>query len=325
MTDVIPAAKRKLFILYGRGRGALTRAQRKVKQYRSAVMACRAFSAYSLEDLQGKLRGSRPDIVFSSIHQIKDQSGNLHNVHAVLEQMHIPYVGSPPDVIDLAISKNALKTRWREAGILTPEFGIMRSQEEIESCLTELQLKAGFPFILKPDREGNSRGITEDSVVFSPSQFREKAPYLLKVYGTVLAEVFLGGCEDLREFTIAMIGNDRQLILPVEIQLLVQKDVRVVTTIDKDEHHTQAVPVTDPRLRSDLIAFASQAFLSAGVRDYARCDVLMAGGKFYAIEINGQPMLPDKWFDTCAAGGGLTQYAYLQIILQAALQRYPEK
>jgi len=81
------------------------------------------------------------------------------------------------------------------------------------------------------------------------------------------------------------------------------------------------VPVNDPILRCELIAFASQAFLSAGVQDYARCDILAAEGRYYAIEINGQPMLPDKWFDACAAGAGLTQAAYLQAILNSALNR----
>lgn len=311
----------KLIILYGEGKDARARAQMMVGHYRAAGMACLAFCGLELEELQARLKDAAPDVVFSAIHRCLDSEGKAHNVHAVLSQMGLPYVGSTPEVIDLVLSKQALKCRWLEDGIRTPAFAIIRQAGEIEPCLADLQSQAAFPLILKPDGEGNSRGISEDSVVFTGEQFRLKCASLLKMYGPVLAEHYLGQAPGLREFTVAMVGNQHRLVMPAEICLNIEKKIRVVTTADKDDHHTRAVPVDDPILRCELIAFASQAFLSAGVQDYARCDILAAEGRYYAIEINGQPMLPDKWFDTCAAGAGLTQSAYLQAILNSALSR----
>ncbi|HPH97576.1 MAG TPA: hypothetical protein PKW33_13715 [Anaerolineaceae bacterium] len=311
----------KMVILFGEGSGARLRAQELVNHYRAAGMACLAFCGLELEELQARLKDAAPDMVFSAIHHCLDSAGKAHNVHAVLSQMDLPYVGSTPEVLDLVLSKQALKRRWLEDGVRTPAFAIIRQAEEIEPCLADLQSQAAFPLILKPDGEGNSRGISEDSVVFTGEQFCLKCAALLKMYGPVLAEHYLGQVPGLREFTVAMVGNQRRLVMPAEICLNIEKKIRLVTTADKDGHHTCAVPVNDPILRCELIAFASQAFLSAGVQDYARCDILAAEGRYYAIEINGQPMLPDKWFDACAAGAGLTQAAYLQAILNSALNR----
>ncbi|MBP6086934.1 MAG: hypothetical protein KA449_01865, partial [Pelolinea sp.] len=55
--------------------------------------------------------------------------------------------------------------------------------------------------------------------------------------------------------------------------------------------------------------------------DYARLDVMHVNGKFYAIEINGQPMIPDKWFEACAQGVGLNKTQYLNAIFFAGIQR----
>jgi len=109
--------------------------------------------------------------------------------------------------------------------------------------------------------------------------------------------------------------------MPAQIKLKVMRKPRIVTTQDKDRHNTFAIPVCEPEIRDSLIAFGREAFAIAGVRDYARLDVMRANGKFYAIEINGQPMIPDKWFEACAQGIGLNKTQYLNAIFFAAIQR----
>jgi len=94
-----------------------------------------------------------------------------------------------------------------------------------------------------------------------------------------------------------MIRNvDQMILMPCEIVFKVPNALRVITTRDKDEHYTQAIPVDDLELCEELCEMAIEAFRVAGVRDYSRLDVISAGGKFDAIEINGQSMVPDMWF-----------------------------
>jgi len=102
---------------------------------------------------------------------------------------------------------------------------------------------------------------------------------LLTAYPEILVEKYLGSITGVREFTVAMIGNGSDiLIMPAGITLKIPKKVRIITTHDKDEHNTQAAPVSDLALRERIIRFAEMAFEVAGVHDYARCDLLLAEG-----------------------------------------------
>ena len=268
----------------------------------------------------------KPDLVYCANYYIKDESGNKVSIHQDLKRMGIDYVGSSPESLELVLSKIKLKQKWQADGVRTPQFfKLERVGDEIRG-LTQVMQSGNYPYILKPDREGNSRGLDQSSIVFDQASLGRKVGELFSSYGTVLVEQFLGNCADVHEYTVAMIGNgSKRLFLPAEIKLKRAKKVRIVTTRDKDEHLTQALPVNDPVLRDRLAAFASRAFDSAGVRDYSRCDVIMADGKLFAIEINGLPMIPDLWFEVCARGAALDANQYLNAIIAAGMIRTAKK
>lgn len=158
--------------------------------------------------------------------------------------------------------------------------------------------------------------------MFDQISLELKLSELLETYETVLIEEYLGTYPDFREFTVAMIGNGQhKLLMPAEIALKRKKKLRIITTLDKDNHNTRANLVYDIALKEKLIAIAERAFETTGVRDYARCDVILAGGQLFAIEINGQPMIPDKWFEVCAKGAGLNSVQYINAIFLAGLSR----
>ena len=49
--------------------------------------------------------------------------------------------------------------------------------------------------------------------------------------------------------------------------------------------------------------------------------MIYAGGKFYAIEINDQPMVSDKWFEACARWVGLDKGQCLNAIFLSGIAR----
>jgi len=79
--------------------------------------------------------------------------------------------------------------------------------------------------------------------------------------------------------------------------------------------------VDDLAVCEELCELTIRAFHVAEVRDYSRLDVIYAGGKFYAIEINGQPMVTDKWFEACARGVGLDEAQSLNAIFLSGIAR----
>lgn len=120
-----------------------------------------------------------------------------------------------------------------------------------------------------------------------------------------------------------MIGNPpHRFILPVEIKVATKHPYRIITTSDKTQHKTLAIPVDDPSLSSKIKHLAEQVFDTIEARDYARCDVLYANGKLQVIEVNGQPMIPDKWFDACAKTIGMNRREYCLAIFYSGISRY---
>jgi len=269
--------------------------------------------------LQPLLESEKPDLVFCASYFVYDDAtGEKANIHRILDQLNIPFVGSDADTLELVLSKAVLKNRWEQNGINTPRYKLITRKDDLQK---ELDLK-NFPYLLKPNLEGNSRGLSEKSIVFNRSDLEERVKSSLQTYSELLVEEYLGSFADIREFTLAMIGNGiHKLVMPTEVKLLRTKKYRLITTEDKDQHLTYTSELPESFFKEQLMAFAHEAFNVAGVRDYSRCDVIYANNTLFAIEINGQPMVPDLWFENCSKDAGLDKAQYINAILIAGIIR----
>jgi len=282
----------------------------------------RHYPLYTKNQLQIILQTERPDIVYCADYYTTEDNGTHLSIHALLDEYQIPYIGSSPDTLELVLSKSDLKAKWWLNNVSTPPYFPVQNISNQVLVSDGYSTLSDYPYILKPDREGNSRGLDESSIVFDQKSLEVKLDDLLKLYKEILIEKYLGNYSDIREFTVAMIGNGHhKLLMPAEITLKQKKLLRIITTEDKETHKTQALAVKDMELSRKLTSLAEQAFEVAGVRDYARCDLILADGHLYAIEINGQPMIPDKWFEVCASGIGLDPTQYINAIFLAGLVR----
>jgi D-alanine-D-alanine ligase-like ATP-grasp enzyme len=280
------------------------------------------FAIYSLEQLENALLKEKPDIVYSANMYTYDSNHGKLSIHQYFMNRGIPYIGSKPDVLERALSKSAMKERWRKAGIATPDWLYIPGSSVSNFDLKRVPEEIGFPAIVKPDKEGNSRGLDEASIVFSVDELYKKIKDIKENFSDLIIERYLES-ETLREYTVAMIGNgDQKILMPARIKLKVKKQHRLVTTSDKDEHNTKAEQVVEKEVFNRLADFSKRAFQVAGVLDYARCDILLKDDRLDVIEVNGLPMIPDKWFEVCAGGVGLNPEQYLPAILYASLQRY---
>lgn len=272
---------------------------------------------HTTSDLQRLLSAQQPDLLYCANYYLYDQQARLVSIHKILADQNVPYIGSSPESLALVLTKAGLKTKWHQDGIATPAFFLACADGKWRNAT-----HPDFPVILKPNREGNSRGLDQDSIVFDQQGLERKLKQLWKKYPVVMVEKYLAQAQGFHEFTIAMIGSGaNRLLMPAEITLKQKKKVRIVTTLDKDNHQTQALPVTDASLRERIVSFAEAAFASANMRDYSRLDVLMANDRLYAIEINGLPMIPDLWFEVCASSQGLNPNQTILAIVLAGIQR----
>lgn len=267
-------------------------------------------------------RAFEPDLALSAFFKFTKPDGTPVYVREVLMREGVAWIGSTSEVLELALSKKRMKEAWRARGIVTPDWlTVHKDKDGTIDGLERMEKAAAFPYIVKPANEGNSRGIDRESVVRSPLQLFTKACLVAEEYGEALVERYLGEGTESREFTAIIVGNGpNALVSAVEI-IKSGPEPRIVTQEDKDRHRTEVAPIGDDLLRRKIERTARAAFAAAGVEDYARCDLILHGGQIHAIELNGQPMLPDIWFEACAAAAGLSARQYPLAIAVAGMAR----
>jgi D-alanine-D-alanine ligase-like ATP-grasp enzyme len=285
-------------------------------------ISARYLPVYSELQLLNALSSNHVDIIFSADHSIFTHGNEQTGIHLLLDQLKIPYIGSGDEALHLALSKAELKKRWQTIGVQTPKFFTFHKEDAGEDEEHLLQSITDFPYLIKPDGLGNSRGIKDSSIVDDVPSLTKKVNLALDEFDTILVEKYLGDSNDIREFTVAMLGNGAgRILMPCEIKLKISKPRRIITTEDKDNHNTQASPINETSLKERVIKFAEKAFAVADFRDYARLDILSVGDELNAIEINGQPMVPDKWFENCCVGIGLSKVQYINALVLAGIVR----
>ena len=104
------------------------------------------------ENALDNLRKQRPDLVFNRSEGLRGESRESH-VPAILEMLQIPYIGANVLTTAVCLNKGWTKKVLLYHGILTPQFHIVSSLEEVD------KIKFEYPVILKPNEEGSSVGI----------------------------------------------------------------------------------------------------------------------------------------------------------------------
>ena len=84
----------------------------------------------SCRELEQAISLKTPDLIYSPAFSTLEPSGDKPIIiHQILERLGLPYVGSTPEALELALSKVKLKFCLLDHGIATPDFYIFRSGE----------------------------------------------------------------------------------------------------------------------------------------------------------------------------------------------------
>ncbi|RKH53195.1 D-alanine--D-alanine ligase family protein [Corallococcus llansteffanensis] len=265
------------------------------------------------------------DIVFNIAEGFKGRNRESQ-VPAMLELLDIPYTGSDPATLSLALDKALAKKIVRQAGILTPNFQLMvTGKERLNKEFT------GFPLIVKPVAEGSSKGVVTKSVCYSEAELRDVVKEIAGKYQQpALIEEYIGG----REFTVGLLGERRPRVLPpMEIVFLDKAEKNPVYSFQHkldwtDRIRYDAPAKIEPALLEKLRTAARNSFMALGCRDVARIDFRMDDkGRIYFIECNPLPGLTPGWSDLVliAQGAGMDYRALIGEIMAPAIRRYKER
>ncbi len=265
------------------------------------------------------------DVVFNIAEGFRGRNRESQ-VPALLELLDIPYTGSDPATLSLALDKALAKRVVRAAGIDTPNFQLMTSgRERLDKQFTR------WPLMVKPVAEGSSKGVISKSVCHSEAELRDVVKEMVERYQQpALIEEYIGG----REFTVGLLGERRPEVLPpMEIVFTDKTDKTPIykfeDKLEVNDRIRYEVPAkVEPAQLERLRASARTAFMSLGCRDVARIDFRMdENGRIYFIECNPLPGLTPGWSDLVliAQGDGMDYRTLIGEILSGAIRRYKER
>src|ERR1041384_2182463 len=109
-----------------------------------------------------RLRETRPDIVFNMAEGLSGQNREGHGP-AICEFFGVPYSGSDPFTLSLALHKGRTKQMLQFYDIPTARFALVESLAEARVVKRAELLR--YPIFAKPVQEGSSKGITERNYI----------------------------------------------------------------------------------------------------------------------------------------------------------------
>lgn len=279
----------------------------------------------SASGLIERLESSDPDIIFN----IAEGSGGRMRESfypALFEEMRLPYTGSDAYTMALTLDKFLTKLVLSRHGIDTPRAELVTSANLVRICESGPGL--AFPVIIKPNYEGSSKGIGDNSVVKSIGELAPSLKSALKAFPEgVLVEEYIEGIDVAVGYLVG-VGHDNGLLQPVEtIYDISQSDFNVYDfrrkNLDTNSVHLRC-PANIPRdVAARLRAICSEAIVALGLKDIARLDFRISEeGRIYLLEANALPSLASESSIFAATSQhGLSYEATVTSILNSAALR----
>lgn len=232
-------------------------------------------------DVQGSLIDALKDLavdrVFNIIHGRGGEDGVLQ---AVLEVLGIPYTGSGVLASALAMDKHRTKLCWQGYGLITPQWFILKNEDDIEPCITKL----GFPVIVKPAQEGSSIGM-------SKAHNRDELVAALQIAAEYNCDVYAESWVTGKEYTVGVLDGVALPVIRLETPNAFYDYEAKYQATTTQYHCPCGLPDTQEKMLQDLAVTACQVI---GVTGWARVDVFIdAKGQYQLIEVNTVPGMTD--------------------------------
>lgn len=269
-------------------------------------------------ELVRALLDNPPDLVFNIAEGRGTSRSRESRVPAICETLGIPFTGSDPATLSVAMDKGWTRCLVAERGIRVPMGRTVNSPDD---PLDDLPV----PAVVKPAWEGSSKGIRSTSLVHDRGELRTRVMEMLGAYRQpVLVEEFIDG----DEVTVAAIGNAPWWMGAMRVLPRKAKGPFIYSLEVKRDWENQVDYEAPARLgdsvNAALFAAAGKILDILEIRDIARMDFRIRDGVPYFLEINPLPGLDPRTGDLCilAKGHGLDHAGVIARVLRAATERH---
>lgn len=267
-------------------------------------------------DIFMDIKKHNPDVIFNITESYGSRSRESY-IPDICEMLAIPYTGSDGVALGVSLDKELTKHIARSLGIKTPDFIKVNSIEEVNNISLE------YPLFVKPNSEGASMGIRQNSCVNNKEELTGLVQELIERYHEpVLIEEFVAG----REFAVAVIGNNRPDTFPTA-EILVEDGNFPFYSYEFKSAHQKTIKCPaeiSEELEEEMERDSLNIFHALGCRDMARADFkLNDSGEPLFLEINPLPGLSPHYsvYPIQAAAGGMELEEIIHNLIDYALKR----
>ena len=229
------------------------------------ALVSRGIDAHAVDLTPERLFGLKNEGFDRAFNVLHGTGGEDGTVQAVLDLIGLPYTGSGVLASALAMDKLRTKRIWKSEGLPTPEWLVLRSNEDALAAGTQL----GFPYFVKPAAEGSSVGISKVKFATSAvSAYRRAAGEYEDRPRVVLAEREIRG----GEYTCAIL--DGQALPTIRIEPdgeFYDYNAKYISN-DTRYHCPSGLPAA---LEAEIQALSLRAFELLGASGWGRVDFLL--------------------------------------------------
>lgn len=251
------------------------------------------------------------DVVFIGLHGKHGEDGAIQGL---LDMLEIPYVGSGVLASSLAMDKHKAKQMFATANIPVAkdkQYHI-RTRTNTEKIAKEINESFRFPFVIKPNREGSTVGLSivknADETERAIRKANESDPF-------ILVEQFIDGME----LTVPVLGRkDEEKALPI-IEIVSKNEIYDYEAKYTDGGSEHIIPARiNATLTEKIQQYAVKAHQVLGCETYSRVDFLLTDdGVPYILEVNTLPgMTPTSLFPNSAKKEKLTYDNMIERLIQ---------
>jgi D-alanine-D-alanine ligase len=277
--------------------------------------------------LAARLEAYGPELVFNTAEGRRGRTREAF-YPALFEELGFPYTGSDAYALTLTLDKWLTKLALSEYGVDTPR-GRLLVPSDLTRLGDTLALGLRLPVIVKPNYEGSSKGIADESVVKSGKLLPPLLARMLEQYPQgVLVEEFIPGI-DVSVPLLEGCGDDGVLavvepsIAPEARSKYNLHDFRLKTR-QRDQVAWRA-PAELPRdVGARVRSVAKTIYRALSIRDLGRIDFRLGeDGRIFFLELNALPNVdPRAALFAATAREGLSYEASVAAVVRSAAKRW---